>query len=235
MSQSLFPKLEKKFQLRDGNVDADRFIVTKQAESRCAMRIILKETEEMKTSYFVGGVIVAALSVTAVAASAKDRGEGHKMHGPQATFEQLDANGDGFVTVEEMQAHAESRFMAMDTDGDGGVSLDEMKARFDKGEGDNWKGERRAKRMEKMFSKKDANGDGKLTPDEMKPDGNRQAKMIDRMDADKDGKISKAEFDAHKSEREAKHAARKAEMFKKLDTNGDGVISEEEFNAGKRG
>lgn len=189
----------------------------------------------MKSSYFIGGVIVAALSVTAMSASAKGNGEGRKMRGPQVTFEQLDTNGDGFVTAEEMQAHAESRFMALDTDGDGAVSLEEMKAKFAQGQGDKKKGERGAKKMEKMFSKMDANGDGKLTADEMKPKGDRHTKMIERLDTDKDGKISKAEFDAHKAEREGKRAERKAKMFKKLDTNGDGVISEEEFNAGKRG
>ncbi|TCL10170.1 Ca2+-binding EF-hand superfamily protein [Shimia isoporae] len=188
----------------------------------------------MKTSYFIGGVVVAALSVTAVGASAKE-GDRHHRGGEPMTFEQLDTNGDGFITVEEMEAHAKSRFMQLDTDGDGAISLEEMKSKFSAKEGSEGNSDRRAKKLDKMFSKMDTNGDGKLTEDEMKPRGDRHAKMFERMDADGDGKISQAEFDAHKAERQAKMADRKAKMFEKLDTNGDGVISKEEFEAGKFG
>ena len=109
-----------------------------------------------------------------------------------------------------------------------------------------------------MFAKMDANGDGKL--DQNDRDAKRaemQAKMFERLDADKDGSISKAEWDQHTADREAKrdgwrgkrmaagdgdggmrghrgmrghHAMRGGrDMMMKADADGDKAISQAEF------
>ncbi|MEP2534152.1 EF-hand domain-containing protein [Shimia sp.] len=146
----------------------------------------------MKRTYFITGIIVAALSVTAVAASAK--GSGGKMrghHGPQINFEEVDTNGDGFLSQDELTAHAQARFDKVDTNGDGSLSAEELQASMEQRMKD-----RAQKGSEKMLERRDANGDGVLSPEEMQPKGDRTAKMFDRLDTDGDGKISKEEFEA---------------------------------------
>lgn len=73
----------------------------------------------------------AALAFTAVPTLAQGgppRGE--------KFFEEIDANKDGFISKEEMQAHQQKRldemFAATDTDKDGKLSRDEMKAFHEK-------------------------------------------------------------------------------------------------------
>ncbi len=88
----------------------------------------------MVRSYFIRTFLAAlacSLGVTAFAADApkKDRD-------PAKFFQKKDANGDGFLTLEEFKtgmpekaaAKAEGRFKKLDTSGDGKVSLDEFKA-----------------------------------------------------------------------------------------------------------
>ncbi|WP_299349953.1 EF-hand domain-containing protein [uncultured Shimia sp.] len=149
----------------------------------------------MKRALIISGVVAAAIGVTAVAVQAKSFGKGFGPRGPMPMeFSQLDINGDGQMTKEEMQAFGEQRFAEADTDGDGFLSMEEMKAhmvkeieaRFDK-HGD------------KMLERKDANGDGKLSLEEMRPNEKRQDKMFARMDADSDGVITQEEFDAARS------------------------------------
>lgn len=156
----------------------------------------------MKRNLFITGVVVAAISVTALAANARE--QGGKMRGPQEpriTFEELDLNGDGFVTEDDMAAHAAARFEAADSNGDGVLSTDELEAAALKR-----MQERAAGQAGKMIERRDANGDGVLSPDEMAPRKDRGARMFERADADGDGKISKAEFDAA---REKMHERRK--------------------------
>ncbi|WP_294225990.1 EF-hand domain-containing protein [uncultured Shimia sp.] len=182
----------------------------------------------MKSTMMISAVVIAALGVTAVAASAKEGGKMRHMRGQMPSFEQLDTNGDGFITVEEMAAKAAERFAGIDVDGDGVITKEELTA-FAESKGN----DRMVKKLDHMMSRMDANGDGQLSVDEMKPKGDRTAKMLEKFDTDGDGKISKAEFDAAQAARAGKRSERKAEMFKALDTNGDGSISQEEWDAAK--
>ncbi|PSL19659.1 EF-hand domain-containing protein [Shimia abyssi] len=156
----------------------------------------------MKRTTFITGIVVAALSVTAVAASAK--GQGGKHRGMQINFEELDTNGDGFVTQAEMDAHAAARFAKMDTNGDGALSADELEAAVAE------RAQERAKKgAARMIEHRDANGDGVLSQDEMKPKAERSAKMFDRLDSDGDGQISKEEFEAAREKMRHGHKGKK--------------------------
>lgn len=110
-------------------------------------------------------------------------------HGPRINFEEVDANADGLLSTEELQAHREARFAATDTDGSGSLSRDEIEARMLATQDD-----RRARFLDRMFERRDANADGQLTLDEMA--SGRTGKMFERADTDGDGQISRAEFDA---------------------------------------
>ena len=132
--------------------------------------------------------LAALIALSPVSATAKGGGE-------RVSFEQLDANGDGALTQEEMAAHGAKRFADADTDGDGFLSAEELaevaKARA---------GKRAEKRSAKMLKHLDANDDGKLSADEMKPSEERMAKRFERADKNDDGQLSQEEF-----EQAAKH------------------------------
>lgn len=134
----------------------------------------------LKTSALIAAII-AGLTVTAANAA-----PGGKMggHGPMPSFAELDANGDGTLTAEELAAHKDKMFADADTNGDGALSADELAAASE------------ARRAKAMVSRLDKNGDGQLQADEMRPASRDGKTMFDRLDADDDGSISAEEFDA---------------------------------------
>ncbi len=136
----------------------------------------------MKRAVLISGVTAIALAFTAASVTAKPGG-GHR--GERVSFEQLDANGDGFVTIEELQAQGQARFAETDTNGDGLLSAEEIAAKADRDISD---------RVAKMIEKRDTNGDGLLSQEEMQPNGDRAARMFDRLDDNGDGQISEEEF-----------------------------------------
>lgn len=133
----------------------------------------------MKHAGIIAGIVLAASSIVATGALAKGPG-----HGPQVTFQELDADNNGEITKEEMQAHRKARFAKADADGDGKLSLEEMQAQAQ---------ERAKARAGKMMERHDANNDGFLSEDEM-PKPRKAGKFFDRMDADDNGSISEEEF-----------------------------------------
>lgn len=129
-------------------------------------------------------VLMAGTALTATTAMAEGRG------GREApSFADLDVDGSGAITKEDMIAHAAARFAEIDTNGDGSVTVEEMVAHAQR---DN---DRLQSRMEKMIEKRDENGNGTLEAGEMSPEEDRLDKMFDRIDADENGEISEEEFE----------------------------------------
>lgn len=149
----------------------------------------------MKRAVLISGVTALALALGAGVASAKGFGGKGGHHGPRMNFEQVDANGDGMITKEELAAHAQARFTETDTNGDGNLSAEELAAASERA---------KEERVQKMIERRDTNNDGVLSFDEMKPSEDRTAKMFERLDTDGDGSISQAELDEMKDKRKGK-------------------------------
>lgn len=108
----------------------------------------------------------------------------------------LDSDQDGALSATEI-ANASKALVQLDKDGDGIISVEEMRPDLSKlpgglaGPGPNGPGN--GAMMGKMFETRDSNGDGKLTGDEI-PE--RMRDRIGMVDKDGDGSISKSEFAA---------------------------------------
>jgi len=129
-------------------------------------------------------------------------------------FEKADANHDGRLTLDEIQAahreRAAKHFAEKDTNKDGKLSRDEV-----------------AKMPDEMFARLDTNKDGFLTPDELAAKAGRfqqfAEKRFQHEDTNGDGAITKDEVLAATDKR-----------FAKMDTNGDGVLTQDELKAHHR-
>lgn len=137
------------------------------------------------------GFLMAAAGVAAMAAGtahAQSRG-----HGQDWSFEALDVDGSGEITVEDLTALREGHFAEIDSDGDGSVSEAEFVAHAQA---------RSAERATEMFQRMDVDGDGVLSEDAMQGrmgrGGGMGARMISRFDADNSGGVSAEEFEAAK-------------------------------------
>lgn len=143
--------------------------------------------QSMKTENTMFKETMTAFAIVAglVATSAQAKEGGDKM---EARFTQMDVDGDGQVTVAELEARAAARFAETDTNGDGVLSKAEALAAAETREA-----KRLAKRVEKRFERMDADKDGNLTKEEAQ--GRRDpAKMIAKLDTDKSGGVSLEEF-----------------------------------------
>lgn len=131
----------------------------------------------MKRTTFIAAIAAAAIGMTTVAAMAREKGP---------DFATLDADGNGEISLTELQARGEARFGEADTDGDGFLTAAELEAAGQ---------QRAADRAARMIERMDANEDGKLSLDEMKESRRDPARFFDRIDADNSGGISEAEFE----------------------------------------
>lgn len=139
----------------------------------------------MMTAALLSGVVLAAGAAQA------------ENHRERPDFATLDLNGDGALTLEEMQSRGQARFAEMDANGDGALSAEELSAAA---------AARAADRAAMMISRFDDDGDGLLQQEEMPTRAeNRAARMFDSVDADGDGTISAEEFDAAKMRMGERH------------------------------
>ena len=115
-----------------------------------------------------------------------------------AAFQALDANRDGKLSRDELQAHPRllRNFDAIDANHDGVISDDELQA---------WHAARLHKPGSegKAFTSLDANGDGRIERGEL-PDDPRARAWFDAADANHDGVVTKEEArvarEAHRAE-----------------------------------
>ncbi len=136
-----------------------------------------------------GGIAIAVM-VPAVAMAQGPGGPGKRAaFGDRPSFETLDANGDGQITVAEFKALAQARFDRMDADGNGVISEEEMTARAAEKAA-----EKAARRFARLLEWRDADGDGALSAVEL-ADG-RGEKLFARADSNGDGVISAEEYAA---------------------------------------
>ncbi|MFL4470616.1 EF-hand domain-containing protein [Tateyamaria armeniaca] len=131
----------------------------------------------MKRTTFITVIAAAAIGMTTLSAMARDAGP---------DFSTLDADGNGEVSLAELQARGEARFEAADTDGDGFLTQAELEAAGRERAGD---------RAARILARMDANDDGKLSPDEMKGPRRDPGRLFERIDADNSGGISPEEFE----------------------------------------
>lgn len=133
--------------------------------------------------------------------------------GVEVIMRLLDANDDGFISLDEAPAKLKARFEQADADHDGRLSAGELKSALAGLLGDKPKQDPAA-----VFQQMDKNGDGKLTQDES---GDRWEKLK-QIDKDADGAVSLEEWKA------AHAGGGPEEHFKKLDHDGDGTLTQEE-------
>jgi len=105
---------------------------------------------------------------------------------PLASFEGMDADGDGYVSSAEHAKAAQTMFALMDADKDGSVTVAEMDAAQTAIGGSS------ALSSEKKISTIDSDGDGKLTLAEYVAGSNA---MFAEMDANKDDRLDHPEWD----------------------------------------
>lgn len=122
------------------------------------------------------GIIAIVAGVTlplAVQAAPDTSGMRAKM------MERLDTDHDGKISSAEWQVATDARFKATDANGDGFVSPDEMKAAAQKRAA-----AKGGDRSERMFKSADANSDGKLSKAEYEAGSQKMyERMMSRKDA----------------------------------------------------
>lgn len=185
-----------------------------------------------------------ALAVGGVAA-AQDAGR----HG------KADRDGDGRVSLAEMQAGVAEHFARADADRDGRITREERQAahRTSRGAASGGSGADRGQRLQRMFAKQDADRDGALSQAEAP---GRLGQAFAQLDANRDGRLTPTELQAGraalKGQRKSSGGARpradadsdgvvtRAEMdaqlrarFTALDANRDGFLTREEQRAGR--
>ncbi len=166
----------------------------------------------MKTIAFLTLAILAGVSLTTMGAQAQDRPRS------KPAFTEIDANGDGGITPEELRAYGDlrgqARFTQTDIDGDGLLTRDELLARG---------AEQAGERIDRMIGALDSDADGMIS--------------LAEMEARKDGGERRG-GDAHRAEDQSgeKRGGRGARMFERADADSDGSLSAAEWDAiGLRG
>ncbi|MAM62839.1 EF-hand domain-containing protein [Maritimibacter sp. UBA3975] len=172
------------------------------------------------------GLLTGAAMTLAASGVAMARDGGHKMgdmrgqmRGAPVAFAELDANGDGQITQDDLTQRAGERFSQADADGDGAVTLAELTeagiARFEErhdarmgmaapgavpGRPSDAQVRARAEDMAgRLLARADADKSGTLEAGEM-TGGRGMDRLFDRADADGDGAVTEEEFETARAE-----------------------------------
>ncbi len=140
-------------------------------------------------SMFKAGLLASMIPLALAAPAMAQDGRGF---GPGMVFSELDLDGDGALTLQEMQGAAEGRWARADADDDGLVTRDELIAQAMA---------QAETRIDQMFERADTDGDGAISTAEIEAMREarrvaRMERMFERVDADGDGNVTEAEFDA---------------------------------------
>ena len=158
------------------------------------------------TERFCNFTVAAALAVaiTAIslqpAAARDDDGKGRRggLGHHDLSFAELDADGDGQLTEQELAAAKQVWLQKHDSDGDGALSPEEAHAAI------MVRLSAVASRMiEKWFERLDSDEDGLIGADEL-AEMHSGRRGFDHFDSDDDGMISEAEFNTQKQKRKNK-------------------------------
>ncbi|MDG2087194.1 MAG: EF-hand domain-containing protein [Arenicellaceae bacterium] len=131
-------------------------------------------------------LMVTTASLLTVQSYAQSKGPGGPQRGldfsMQNVLEQLDSNGDGTVTRDEIDARQQAQLKEFDSNGDGSMNLEEFSVL--------WSSLNR-ERMVNAFQAIDNDGTGELTADELNA---RTEGLMRRLDQDRDGSIVLSEI-----------------------------------------
>lgn len=149
------------------------------------------------------GVSILGLSA-AHAQEERSPREGHRGHPPHARMAEMDVNGDGVISLDEIQSRETEQFANVDANNDGQVDAAEMVA-FQEARRAEQMRERESRRVARMIEHLDADGDGSLSVEEFT---SRPREMFARLDTDGDGQISAEEREAMREARRERFAER---------------------------
>jgi hypothetical protein len=143
----------------------------------------------------VAGAFVLAAGVGQLAYA--DRGPGAAGgHGTEMmgmpSFEAMDADKDGNLTLVEVEAYRAAQIAKADVNSDGKLNADEL-VTLQEAE----RAARMATHAAQMIERFDGDADGLLSPEELAA-GPRAETMFERIDADGDGSVTAAEMQAAK-------------------------------------
>lgn len=160
-------------------------------------------------------LVIAAATLAAGGAIAGEPAEPGMHRAGHPMVMRLDTDQDGKVSREEFEAGHAERFAQLDADGSGGLSFEEMAAGMHrhahgkgqgKAEGDRQageRGERRLQYLQERYAAADADGDGSLSRAEFDALG---AARFGHMDANGDGAIEPGEMGRGRHHRHAADA-----------------------------
>ena len=142
----------------------------------------------MKMRTLPTALMVLSAALLTFPATADDRGGPDRMmHGKMMKNLDLDDNGE--ITRDEFRSPAENRVTNLDTNGDGLVTPDELDADFEARQAEMLaRSSERHARMRERFFQQDTNGDGAISADEI------NETLFAQMDADGSGGITRDEI-----------------------------------------